>query len=43
VVVEIRPQQVGTLPVVVRHPYPQWPSVVKFTIDEPVTPRILEG
>jgi uncharacterized protein (TIGR02996 family) len=41
VVTEIRPQDIGTLPVSVRHPYPQWPSLVTFTIDEPVTPSIL--
>ena len=40
VVTEIRPQDIGTLLVSVRHPYPQWPSVVTFAIDEPVTPSI---
>jgi uncharacterized protein (TIGR02996 family) len=43
VVIEVRPQTVGTLPVSARRPYPQWPNVVKFTIDEPVTPSIPES
>jgi uncharacterized protein (TIGR02996 family) len=43
VVVEIRPQHVATLPVSIRQPYPQWPSIVTFAIDEPVTPSLPKG
>jgi uncharacterized protein (TIGR02996 family) len=40
VVSEVRPEDIGALPVSIRHPYPQWPSFIKFAIDEPVTPSI---
>jgi uncharacterized protein (TIGR02996 family) len=42
VVIEIRPQDVGTLSVSLRHPYPQRPRYVTLSIDEPATPSIPE-
>ncbi len=40
VVIEIRPLDVALLPVSLHYPYPQYPSIVRFRVDEPVTPSI---
>lgn len=40
VVVETRPQEVAALPLSIHRPYPQYPTLVRFRIDEPAPPAL---